>query len=699
MKNILKFIKSLEIGVLIALTAIAFVAFANALDNPFLIDDHAFFDEKLKNPKYVWLHFLPDKNKVLKIEGESTDPFFRPLATIIPMLMHLAFRGDVIGYHASNTVLFTVAGWMLFLFVLFLGGSRRMAFLAALFYIVHPINGVVVNYITASVFAVQMVLMLGSLMCLMLVVSSQRSAVSGQLTVDGQRPTADIHPLTANGLLLTMMSLVLYLLATFCHETAMALPFYALVLVAVFRPVHDGNIFSLENLKSALIKILPLFLVMGAYFVFRMSHSSLEASILDKIARYDMNFAQYLSTWTMLLWWYISRLFYPEGIVLIMAHQPLKETGPIIGWIAALGATVGLGAAILWNYRRDRFAFFGFALFVLGFGPYTLACFFQPIHGLMIEPHWFLFPVMGFFIFLARIVERLVFDTSDPKAVIASPPRGRSNLMRVYDCFVVRQRSWRTPRNDEGGVSCVRGVVAMLFLILVPWLVMGWRHNHIWGDEVRYCQWWLAKSPSFVAVNAYIAKAYELRKEFDKARAHYSTVLGRKYKAYIAYTNMGLMDLQEEKWESAKSNFQHALDLDPNASVAVSNMGIFSFKDGKFEEALGYFKRCRELDRFAILPRLNISKTYLKLGDPKAAADELEEALKIVPYHEIALVNLIKIYIDQNDRSNVEKVARWILERSQNPNALNNVSIIFKSYGKDTLSREAAARAKKFSGQ
>ena len=94
---------------------------------------------------------------------------------------------------------------------------------------------------------------------------------------------------------------------------------------------------------------------------------------------------------------------------------------------------------------------------------------------------------------------------------------------------------------------------------------------------------------------------------------------------------------------------------------------------------------------------MNISKTYLKLNDPKAAADELIEALSIVPYHEIALVNLIKIYIQQNDRKNVEKVARWILERSQNPNALNNVSIIFRSYGQDALSREAAAKARNLS--
>jgi tetratricopeptide (TPR) repeat protein len=275
---------------------------------------------------------------------------------------------------------------------------------------------------------------------------------------------------------------------------------------------------------------------------------------------------------------------------------------------------------------------------------------------------------MGFFILLARVIERLTTTTT------TTPGVGKVTFAKSR-------------------------VVVMLCLMLAPWLVMSWRHNHIWGDEVRYCKWWLAKSPDFVAVNAYIAKAYELRKEFDKARAHYSTVLGRKYKAYIAYTNMGLMDLQEEKWDSAKQNFKSALDLDPRASVTISNLGAIAFKDGNFKEALEYFERCKELDRFAILPRLNISKVYLKMDDHKRAAQTLEDALEIVPYHEIALVNLIKIYIDRNDRANVEKVARWILERSQNPNALNNVAIIFKSYGQDALSRDATAKARRFSGQ
>ena len=40
-------------------------------------------------------------------------------------------------------------------------GNYNLAFLTGLFYLIHPINGIVVNYISASVFALQVIFMLG----------------------------------------------------------------------------------------------------------------------------------------------------------------------------------------------------------------------------------------------------------------------------------------------------------------------------------------------------------------------------------------------------------------------------------------------------------------------------------------------------------------------------------------------------------
>lgn len=591
---------------------LGFLAFSNGLNNPFLIDDHAFFeDEKLQNIKYLPLHFLPDKNRALHIEGESADPFYRPLATVIPMLSYLAFKDNTTGFHVTNLILFCLAGWGIYLFLRRLGASYIMALLAAVFYVIHPINGVSVNYITASVFSAQVMLMLASLYFL-------------------DSP---------------FLSCFLYLLSTFCHETAMLLPGYALIFVAVLSDATDLK----AKLREAWAKVWPLFVVLGLLMIFRMFYSSLQASILNKISQYDMTFPQYLATWTMLLSWYLSRLLWPWNIVLIMAHQPLKSGLGV--WLLLLPVLLALAAYLMWYYRRSKIVLIGLAWFFLGFAPFILACFFQPIHGLMIEPHWFLFPVIGFFIFLAAIFENMLTHAK----VLA-----RSALVIIVFTLVFFSR-WQ---------------------------------NFIWGDEVRYCTFWLAESPAFVAVNAYIAKAYELRGENDLARQHYRYILKRGYKSYIAYTNMGLMDLKEGKWESAKKNLLQVMAIDPHASMAVSDLGVIYFKQEEYKKALEYFKRARDLNRFTIMPYLDIAQASLKLNDRAGAIQALEEALQIVPGEEHAMVDLIKIYIDGKDRDNIVRIARMMVNYSRNPYTLGNAGTLLKYYGLQDEAEIAFDRAR-----
>jgi len=353
-------------------------AFSNGLHGQFMIDDHAFFEEKLRNIKYLPLNFIPDKDRALHIEGESKDPFYRPLSIIVPMLSYLAFKDNVVGYHALNLVLFVLTSWGIYLFLSFLSIGFWWALVAAGLYLIHPINGVAVNYITASVFSVQVTSMLIAIWSLI-----QSSRSSGKV-----RRVLWYGP-----------AVFFYFMAMFCHETAMVLPFYAFVLLAVYAPPVAAS--SIRSRLAFAGRVLwPLFVVLAVYYAWRMQASPLNESILSKIQLYHMSFATYLATWTMLLCWYLSRLFWPYNIVLIMAHQPLTHGFGI--WFLALAILLGVGAYLLWAHRRDKPMLLALIWFFMGLCPFILACFFQPIHGLMIEPHWFIFPVIGFFVFCGR---------------------------------------------------------------------------------------------------------------------------------------------------------------------------------------------------------------------------------------------------------------------------------------------------------
>ncbi len=605
------------------LLLVGFLNFSNGLDNPMLIDDHAFMEEKLMNIKFLPMHFIPDKNRAFHIEGESADPFYRPLSTVVPMLSILVFKYNVVGHHCVNLILLCMAGLGIYLFLGFLGAGHVLALLAAVFYIIHPINGVAVNYITASVFSVQVMLMLGALYFF------RRSKSHWDLTAGA----------------------VLYFLSALCHETAIFLPLYLLAMHAVIDAQGDLK----ERFTQGFKKALPAIIMMGVILFIRVFFvSTLQESILEKIKYYHMDVFQYLATWTMLLSWYISRLFWFQNVVLIMAHQPLQEGVGL--WLCVLAGLIVVAGYLLWQFRSKKLLMIGLLWFLIGFFPFTLACFFQPIHGLMIEPHWFLFSVIGFFMVIAGLVEGLL---------VHKKMFGRVAVAVIVACSIYFSR-W---------------------------------HNWVWGDEIRYCTFWLNQSPSFVAVNAYLAKAYEYRKEFNKARAHYKVILDRGYKSFIAYTNLGLMDLQEGQWDSAKVNFQKVLKMDPRASVAVNNLGVIYFKNGDYDTALKYFKRAKELNRFMILPYLDISKTYVQLKNPVKAIEALEEALEITPGQEQVMVDLIQIYIAINDKPNIVRIARMMAKYSSNPYTLRNAGFLLRLNGHAEEGEQAALKAKAIFGQ
>ena len=71
-------------------------------------------------------------------------------------------------YHLLNLFLFALMSLLIYLVIGKVAANYHLAFLTGLFYLVHPINGILVNYISASIYAFQMIFMLGARFLLML---------------------------------------------------------------------------------------------------------------------------------------------------------------------------------------------------------------------------------------------------------------------------------------------------------------------------------------------------------------------------------------------------------------------------------------------------------------------------------------------------------------------------------------------------
>ena len=607
---------------LLSLAAVA--VYANSLRNPMMLDDNTFFNETMRSFKFAYLQLVPDKNTFLGVKDQKEDVYYRPLAHIIPMMAYIGFGDNVVGHHVLNLVLFVLAAFLLMRFVLELSGDMRVAFLAALAYIVHPINGIIVNYITASVFAAEVIFMLLALLALGDRFREKRNSIFLYLPCS------------------------FFFLAILCHEAAMALPFYA----AVFIMILNRHLPAKEYIQLAFKHTFPMWLLLVCYFVFRLNFSSLSHSVMGNFGKFHMDFGQYLASLFKLIVWYVTRLFYPFGIVIIKPIDVVRGAFPIFGWtILGLGL-VALAGFLLWSYRRRPVPFLGLLFLCIGFGPVIEGVLFLPIHGPVLEPHWLVFPVIGFFIWFAAL---------------------------MVDCW------------DHLKKWLMAGVMAV---ILSCWVVSSWGMNAIWSNEMGYYYYWLSQAPGYAAVMFYLGQGYAMHHNLGPARFWYNKALEKNYWVDMTLTNLGLVDIMGKNWGRARQYLNEALKVNPYIVAVYANLGTMDYFEGKYALSKEHFFKAMDIDQHALLPRVNLAGVLQKMGDIDGAIRAYEDILVLIPPPtEDVLTNLLGLYWKKKDKANVLKRAKQLIGISKKSKTLTEAGMMLQSLGRLDLARQAYQKA------
>ena len=152
-------------------------------------------------------------------------------------------------------------------------------------------------------------------------------------------------------------------------------------------------------------------------------------------------------------------------------------------------------------------------------------------------------------------------------------------------------------------------------------------------------------------VRAHLERAIELAPHFDEALNNLGTTYHREgdYKKSIELferalaanpdsfhprVNMGGSLLAAGQFERALEENSKALGLRPDSSLANAQMGLCLFFLRRDDEAIPYFERVKHLDAFSLnTPELYLSEIYLRNGDTKSAAEQLEAFLEKLPDH------------------------------------------------------------------
>jgi len=584
--------------IFIFLFMFGFLVYFNSLNNKFLMDDYVF----LANPVLSSMNFISSQWNPYReqasgvLEYSEIQSYYRPLAHMLYDFCYAAFKNNFWQHHLLNLFLFVFASSFIYLLIKKVTGNTNLAFLTALFYLIHPINGIVVNYISASVFSLQVICMLGTI--LLLWESLERK----------------------NNRTLYFLSLLCSFLSLFWHESGMMVPLYVSVVVVLFR---DGPY------KTKAVQLFPYYLIVFSYIIFRHFFLSTNDSILKLMALFHMTLGVYLASLFRIFSWYITRLFYPQGIVIEWApvlHQNIFWD--ILGAISMLL----LFLLLFWSFAKEKICRLAVIWILIGFVPACLAAFRLPNVGVYIEPHWFIFSSIGFFILAA------------------------------YFCLMIL------------GHSKKLGLV-LLFIVIFTWCAVSHAYNKLWSDQKTYALFWSRQVPNLKWTFFYLANAYQKEGAFKEARKYYQRALVGDPSDIEIYNNLGFMDAQYGHGKEAELNFRKVLNFNPFSAAAYNNLGNLYQQQGQWKKAEEYFNRSLILNPLLIEPRRSLASIFLANSEYMKATGLCLKNLDIVKDDPGTLFLLIDIYIHEKYFINIKKYAYRLINDENDPEILTNLGV------------------------
>ena len=183
----------------------------------------------------------------------------------------------------------------------------------------------------------------------------------------------------------------------------------------------------------------------------------------------------------------------------------------------------------------------------------------------------------------------------------------------------------------------------MVGIILCLYPVKAIAQNRMWKDEKTFWNAVIDK-PGPHTARAYANLGVVLMEEgkFDAAIHRYKQALKRSPSYIQAYNNIGLIYYQKGDYDKAIENYQKILDkkaylADFDFIKVYSNLGIAYMDKGMPDKAIEHYQRALELNPYLAGIEFNLGQAYMNKQMPDEAAKHYNKALDINP-------NLVKPY-------------------------------------------------------
>lgn len=544
---------------ILIIAAVSCLVYFNALSNDFVYDDY---------PQIVENHALRDLGNLPRVfvedvwsfMGGGRSNYYRPLMHAMYMLNYALFGLNPWGFHLVNILLHAGVSVLVFftsckLFAMsrLQTSGRLLSFIAALLFATHPIHTEAVTWIACLPELSFTLFYLWSLYAYM-------GAVQGEQIVSRSHYS---------------LSLLFFVFATLCKETALTLP----LMLAVYDYCSARNSYRpLRHVK----RYVPFLTAAVLYLAMR----SFVLSGFAPLKRHsDLSAYEYFINIFPLFARYLEKLILPLDLKVFYVFKPISSLLTASGAFS-LGLTLAFILAAIIAARKNRLVFFNLLIIAV---PLLPVLYIPALGDNTFTERYLYLPSFGF-VFLAALLIGWLIDEK--------------------------------PQVAKGLLATVL-VVAAFYSVATVQRNMAWKNElSLWLDAVK-------KEPEGATPHSQLGVAYIEIGDMAKALAQFQIALRINPEYPDAYTNMGLLYYKMNQVDKALEYFHKALQLKPASPETHNNIGLAYASLGKLDQAVASFQESLRLKSGQPGVYNNLGDTYEKMGLLDKAIEQYRTALRL----------------------------------------------------------------------
>ena len=506
------------------------------------------------------------------------------------------------GYHATNLLLHIGSAWLVWAILKRL--SIPGAFLAALLFVLHPVNVESVAWIAQRKNTLSMVFFLLSILWFLkfdagLAGREPETPPAAAKRRRGGRAVPGQPDRSRTGHWY-WLSLAAFVLAMLSKGSVAILPAVLLLLVWWRR----GMITRVDLMRSA-----PFF---GVAVALTLVNIWFQMHLVPDGIRHVTLVQRALGA-AAIVWFYLYKALWPAQLVFIYPQWDIRASE--IRWWLPLAAALGTSAVLFWQRRRPfvRALLCAWVFFCLA-----------------------LLPVMGF-TDVYYMTYSLVADHYQYIAIIgvvASIAAGLARLMVLAQEDVHLEgklAAWLSVLGRGLGFGRPLGAGAWCAAILMVLGTGTWRQSHQYVNAETIYRSTLRDNPSSWLAHNQLGVLLVARSVDDEAMLHFRDAIRLKPDLITAHNNLCHALQQAGRAEEAVAECSKALQLDSDLSTAHNDLGASLASLGQFDRAQAEFEAALRLDQNYGDAHNNLANILVAKGQEAQAAEHYRQAVRIMP--------------------------------------------------------------------